>query len=313
MWTPAFERFVAPARLRPELWRTGLGTLLIVAVYVAVVSGALALVALWWSWGRPPAEQADAAARFALFAAGRTPWGVLLLLATFAGMAAGAALAVRWLHGRTARSLAGPHLLRDFVPAAAITLLIGGAAALVGLGGMELVPNVAPTTFALLLPLALAALAVQTGAEELVFRGYLQTQLAARFRSPVAWMLLPSLLFGALHLDAGFLLAEGRLAENDGLILAATTLVGLLAADLTRVTGSLGAAWGLHFANNVQALLVVAIDDILSGMALWRTPFSGDDLEALPALILADMGLLVVIWAVIRLWLARAARHRVAA
>ncbi len=30
--------------------------------------------------------------------------------------------------------------------------------------------------------------------EELVFRGYLQSQLAARFRSPLVWIVLPSLM-----------------------------------------------------------------------------------------------------------------------
>ncbi len=46
-----------------------------------------------------------------------------------------------------------------------------------------------------------SACLIQTGAEELVFRGYLQQQLAARFASPLIWMVLPALIFGAVHYD----------------------------------------------------------------------------------------------------------------
>ena len=40
-------------------------------------------------------------------------------------------------------------------------------------------------------------------AEELAFRGYLMQALAARFRSPLVWWLLPALLFGAAALEPG--------------------------------------------------------------------------------------------------------------
>ena len=40
---------------------------------------------------------------------------------------------------------------------------------------------------------------LQASSEELVFRGYLPQQLAARFGNPAVWGFLPSILFGALH------------------------------------------------------------------------------------------------------------------
>jgi DNA-directed RNA polymerase subunit RPC12/RpoP len=43
---------------------------------------------------------------------------------------------------------------------------------------------------------------IQTGAEEVLFRGYLQQQLAARFASPIAWMVLPSAIFALPALPA---------------------------------------------------------------------------------------------------------------
>lgn len=50
-----------------------------------------------------------------------------------------------------------------------------------------------------LLPLSLLAILVQVSAEELLFRGYLQQQLAARFASPLVWMVVPSALFALGH------------------------------------------------------------------------------------------------------------------
>ncbi|KIT16357.1 CPBP family intramembrane glutamic endopeptidase [Jannaschia aquimarina] len=301
MWTPHFEAFVASARGKPQLWRTMVGTVVIFAVYGALFMAFVTVV------GLVTMADGDTASQVWLlnFLSGRNPTGVVTLLLTFGFMALGAWIAARALHGRDFRSLVGPDVLSNFIPAAIITGLIGGASAAYAFlfTDIALEPNTPLVLFLTFLPAALIALLVQTGAEELVFRGYLQTQLAARFRSPIVWMLIPSLLFGALHLD----FSDGGLAPNDGLIFAATTLVGLLTADLTRVTGGIGAAWGLHFVNNVQALLIVSLDDILSGLSIWKTPFGRDDIEELPLLLLQDMFVLVVIWAAIRLWLARRA------
>ena len=313
MWTPEFESFVAPARRKPELWRLIVGVVLILIVY------AIGVIALFVGVTIPSLLETEPLAAVPRevwlqdFLQGRNPTGVVALLLSFGGMIAGAWLAVLSLHARGFASLWGAPLCRFFWPAAGITLAVGLAAAglslMLGLADeVELVRNTPTAIFLTFLPAALIALAVQTGAEEVVFRGYLQTQLAARFRSPLVWMLVPSLLFGALHADPMTLIETGTLAPNDGYILAATTLVGLLTADLTRVTGNLGAAWGLHFANNVQALLLVSFDDMLSGLSLWKTPFGPEDLETLPLLLVQDMVLLMIIWALIRLWIARRAR-----
>ncbi|WP_298438103.1 CPBP family intramembrane glutamic endopeptidase [uncultured Jannaschia sp.] len=311
MWTSPFESFVAPARARPQLWRIILGFVLAMltwaVVYVVMIAG-IAYVAKATS--DPALAGPDGLPIwFADFTIGKTPTGVVATLATFAGMLLGTILAARWLHRRSAGSLFGAHMLPDFVAAGAITGGVGLVAIVIlGAGELTLRPYTPVDLFLTFLPIVLVALLLQTGAEELLFRGYLQSQLAARFRSPIVWMLVPSVMFGSLHIDIGTLWGTGRLAPNDVLIFAATTLVGLITADLVRVTGSLGAAWGLHFVNNCQALLLISLDDVLSGLALYKLPFDGDDLEMLPFLILQDMVLLVIIWACIRLWLARRGR-----
>ncbi len=110
-------------------------------------------------------------------------------------------------------------------------------------------------------------------------------------------MALPALAFGALHYD------PASAGANAPWIVASATLFGLVAADLTRVTGSIGAAWGFHFVNNASAILLLSIDGSLSGLSLWTTPMP---VGAIPPVLLAqDMLFTVIVWACIRLWLAR--------
>lgn len=298
MWTAEFDRFVAPARARPQVWRILSGMALIAAGYIA---GFVAvMVALVLALG--PEE---AMAYLGSFATGGTPTLVVAFLAMFAVPFLAAVLAARWLHGRPGRSLFGPRLFRDFATAVAIA---GAIYVLLGLAlplPFTPVPNTPPSLFLTFLPVALVAIAIQTGAEELAFRGYLMQQLAARFRSPLVWMLIPSLAFGLLHADP----AGGW---DGAWVVVPPTLFGLIAADLTRVTGSIGLAWGLHFLNNCSAFLLMSLRDNLSGLSLYTTPFGAEDLSLANPLLWQEMLITVIIWACIRLWLARRTTGRAA-
>ena len=294
MWTADFDRFVAPARRAPQLWRLILAILAAAGIYAGVLFG-LYVGALAVLGGGVDLDGADVAAA----GLGATPGTALVQLCLVALVAPCAALAARTLQRRPPASLAGGPLTAPFVGAAVIGLGIAALSMLALPLGVPLVANVAPGAFMALLPLALLALALQTGAEEVVFRGWLQTQLAARFASPWVWMGVPSILFGLAHFDP---IGAG---DNAWWLVAATGLFGLLAADLTRVTGSIGAAWGFHFANNVVAILVVSLDGPLSGLALWRLPLAATDTETLRPLIAQDMLLTIIAWASVRLWLAR--------
>lgn len=290
MWTADFERFVAPARARPQLWRLAAGGLLVAVVWAASVVAMFAAV-------RVAVGPAVIEGWIARIVAADTPAAVLAILASFAGMVAGPLLAVRWLHRRPARGLFGAGLARGFLAAATITALFFALAAVALPAPVAVVRNLPTPLFLSVLPLAVAGLLLQTGAEEVLFRGYLQGQLAARFRHPAVWMLLPALAFGALHYD------PATAGPNAGWVVVSATLFGLIAADLLRVTGSIGAGWGLHFVNNASAILVVSTDGSLSGLSLWTTPMS---VSAMPATLLAqEMASTVIVWACIRLWLAR--------
>ena len=287
--SPTFESYVAPARRHPQIWRLVLGLVVIIAVYILWMAGMG--VILWLNTGTDALE-----ARLARIGRGGDPLSLLLLL-TFGGLALGAVLAARLLHGRGAGSLFGraPVVLRDFALGVGI---LGGLAVLTGLPMLwmtDLDPGVPLRLWLNFLPFMLLALLLQTGAEELVFRGYLQQQLAARFTSPLVWMVLPSVLFGLVHY------APAEMGANTWHVVLATGVFGLVAADLTARSGSIGLAWGLHFANNVFAILIVTAGGALDGMALTRLPYGPDDVEIMRPLIYADIALIIVAWALCRL------------
>lgn len=271
---PAFEAFVAPALARPAPWRLAAG---------------ITLAAVCWL----------AAAFFLLGAAprlGAGPRGVLLLyLASFAGLALGVVLAAAFLHRRRPATLLGPGGFRPAAFGAGIA-----AVAAIGLGTTALTFALAPPVrqadtlaWARLLPLAVPLVLVQTAAEELLFRGYLTQTLAARFRSPRVWALLPAAAFGALHWDGATYGPDAWLA------VAAATAVGLALTDVTVRTGNLSAAIGIHFANNLVALLVVAMPGPTAALALWSAPV--DALHPLRGWLLADLATTLTAWAVWRL------------
>lgn len=226
-----------------------------------------------------------------------TSRGTLLLLGTFVGMMLGTMLAARWLHKRGPGTLFGPRhmVLRDFAwGAGAIALVVVVSTLLLGSIGPQPMPNLSLGLWLQLLIPALVLVLIQTGAEEVLFRGYLMQQLAARFPVAPVYLALPAVLFGVLHYDP----VTG--GDNAWLIAASATLFGLIAGDLTRVTGNLGAAWGLHFANNVAAILLVGTTGTITGLALYVTPFPADDIATLRPLILLDSAVLIAVWAALR-------------
>ncbi|MCU9848295.1 CPBP family intramembrane metalloprotease [Defluviimonas sp. WL0024] len=285
------EDYVAPARRRPALWRLLPASALIVAAYLLPILG----LSTWLSvqYGQPVA---DAMIRRML--AGETPGGMLLLLWSFLGLALGPMAAVRIFHRRSAGTLIGPSprsALRDFarvlLPILALEILLLPLALL----GLEVRPGLGFLAFLGYLPLALPGILIQTGAEELVFRGYLQQQLAARFRSPLIWIGIPSVLFAWGHyLPEDF-------GPNAWLVALWAAVFGLLAADLTARTGTLGAALGFHAANNISALLIVGLAGNLDGLALWTVIFDPADPDAARPALLLDFASMVIAWLVARI------------
>ena len=283
-----------PARARAEPWRTALGLLLIGAAYMGgVVALFTALVAVL-----EPVMGTWAANRFVdAFAAGRTAPGLVLLLYSFGLLALPVVLVTRVLHRRPALGLIGPprlalsQAIRVALPLLALAVLMMPFAVFSGDAGRRLTAG----QWLLWLPVALPGLVVQIMAEELLFRGYLQQQLAARFQSPLVWMALPSALFAWLHFG------PGDFGPNAFLVALWAGLFGILAADLTARTGTIGAAVGLHFATNFGAIFLVGLWGQLDALALWNIVVDARDPGAVVPLLAIDLLSLLVSWLLARL------------
>ncbi len=103
----------------------------------------------------------------------------------------------------------------------------------------------------------------------------------------------PAVVFGLAHY------APAQSGPNAWAVVAAVTLFGLIAGDLTARSGTIGAATGFHLANNTLAILILSTDGAIDGLSLWRTGFAADD-PVLAPLLLVDAAVLVAGWALCR-------------
>jgi membrane protease YdiL (CAAX protease family) len=287
--TPEFENFIAPARARPQVWRLVVGFVLALAIYAVSAFGLI----FWVFLDRDGFSGGDWATDVA---EGSSPTGVVILLMTFAGMLLGAALSARLLHKRRAGTLFGraPRVLRDFVISAGIVTCFLAVSLFLWSLAFDAVPGVPTETWLSFLALAVLGLLIQTGAEEVLFRGYVMQQLAARFAAPAIWLGVQAVLFGLVHAN------PGNAPVTSLIVIAAATAFGLVAGDLTARTGSIGAAWGFHFVNNFAALLILGTQGSLSGLALFKTPYGMTDHGLLAPLIAFDVLIMVLAWLTLR-------------
>jgi hypothetical protein len=145
------------------------------------------------------------------------------------------------------------------------------------------------------LPFALAGLFVQVTAEEVLFRGYVLQGLAARYARAWVWLLIPAAMFAAGHWQ------PAKHGDAAPLVVLWAGMFGVLAADLTARTGTLGAAIGFHFASNAVPLFVLGTKGDIDGMAAFVSPHApaapADDLAGLAVIFVTT----IVGWLAVRL------------
>jgi membrane protease YdiL (CAAX protease family) len=283
-------RYCALARPGAEIWRTVTGAVLIMALYFASLIALLAFL-------RQHYGDLIGAAIYVGMQRGTTPGALILLFGTFLGLAAAVFAATRLVHGRRAGSVFGPHrqAIRDFWAVAMACIGLNLAVLPFALFDTGVTRNLDLASFVTYMPYALLGILIQSASEELVFRGYLQQQLGARFQSPLIWMGLPSAIFACAHY------APETYRQNTLVILLWAGLFGVLAADLTARSGTLGAAIGFHFANNLAAFLLVGIDGDMDGLSLWSQAVDlGNQQAMLPSLATDFLGTIVA-WLLARL------------
>ncbi|MEX0309511.1 MAG: lysostaphin resistance A-like protein [Tateyamaria sp.] len=287
------QQFIAPARARAQIWRLGLGIVLVAGFFLV-----LSQLVFGTLFGLMAPDTATAILRDAQ--SGQTAGGMLVLLFQLGLLAVASALVVIVVHNRRPATLLGPFGLavRQFLSVLFMMAILTIALWILppyDIAGATLTQNMALGRWLLLLPVALVAVLVQIGAEEILFRGYLQQQLAARFKSPVIWMFAPAILFGAGHY-----LPESA-GSNAMTIAVWATVFGILMADLTARSGTLGPAMAVHFANNISAMVLTATPDEMSGLALYLLPFGMGDEAAMAAWLPVDFGFMLVSWLAARL------------
>ncbi|MBP0483157.1 CPBP family intramembrane glutamic endopeptidase [Sagittula salina] len=281
-----------PARASAEIWRLALGLFVAALVMFGLARGVMALIASLVS-------DETALGLSAALQTAETPTGLLLLLFLMGAMGAGALVAAEVVHKRAARSLFGPARLfwRQFLRVLVVLVVLNAAIALLPPWPLAEAtePGLPPTQWLALLPLTLIGLLLQTGSEELLFRGYFQSQLAARLKHPAIWLTVPSAAFAIGHY------APETYGSNAFAIALWAFLFGVVAADLTARAGSLGPAIALHLVNNFVAIALVAMQGDMSGLALMQLPFGPDDEAAVAAWLPVDLATMGVSWLAARL------------
>lgn len=225
-----------------------------------------------------------------------------VMLFNFAPLLLVLGVVVQMVHNRSLASLLGPRILlvldfrrvlRPAIILFAVILFIPSPE------GIEPIRNMTFGSWAMLVPLSLPLIFLQISTEELVFRGYLQSQLAARFNSPLVWMVVPSILFGALHYDTA------TYGPNAIYLATWSVLFGLAAADLTARAGNLGPALALHFVNNVSALMLTSMQGHWDGLSLYVLPFGPDAVETVRAMMPTEALVILCSWLVARIAIRR--------
>ena len=255
------ENLVNPARQKSGIFRLLLGLVILTLIYLVLLTALLFALKLtmggvWVSNLRPGVVT--------------SPGQTLTLLGSFSTMAIAVGAVVLILHHRSPTTLLGGlrpafdqfcQSIRGLIPYLIIVILLV-------FSSQDMQPHLAIGTWLALLPITLVLLMVQVGAEELVFRGYLQSQLAALNAPTFVWILLPSVAFGLLHYDPT---TTGDLAPW---IVLWAIFFGVAAADLTARYGTLGPAIAMHFVNNFAAITLMGVKDNLGGLNLYVYPFS---------------------------------------
>jgi|GEM_PF-1083842 len=175
---------------------------------------------------------------------------------SFAGHIAGFTLAVFLLHRKTFRDLCGNWHWRHAETGALVCLVIMILSTAVD---WALAPEGFTGTIETLNPAiiltTIVCLAIQTFAEEFIFRGYLTQSLLLATRRPMIAAAISALVFGSLHIPNSIPSAINA------------TALGFVLSLIAIRTGGLAFGWGLHFANNLfGAIIVVSANDVFKGI-----------------------------------------------
>ncbi|MGB0960450.1 MAG: lysostaphin resistance A-like protein [Halocynthiibacter sp.] len=226
----------------------------------------------------------------------RSSVSVIFLFSTFIPLLLATTIAVRIFHKRKFKTLVGPYVatLKNFGQTTAISFVFFAFVIAISSIFDRPLSNLSFGEWLTFLVPLLLLLFIQITAEEVLFRGYVLQQVAARFSAPWVYIFIPSLIFAALHWNP----SAGAL---NWLFIGATFQFAVLATDLTIRTGNLGAAMGVHFVNNLFGVLVLSLQGTMDGAALFVTEYSIENPGPLGWSIAGNMVLMMVLWKILRI------------
>lgn len=293
----AYADMLASALRKTAYWRIFVvlgGAFLVAAVLTPL---AIALIG-----GIAPELSAIKRTGFAI-EIGATQGGLFIVLASFALLLGATVVFAKRVSNRNLRDITGParplraQLIVTLKWMAGLTVVMIFVPAPYPSG--DLLEQMPTLVWLAWLPLGLIGLAVQVTAEEMFFRGYLQTQLIGATRSYAKGMILAALLFGIGHIST----------EVDGIAalfpVIWATMFGLVAGDLTARSGTLGPAIAVHFVNNMMAMFIAPVGGQLSGFGLWTRDIDLTTAYSDPTLICFEGLILLITWLTARIALKR--------
>lgn len=194
-----------------------------------------------------------------------SPMVLLYLLLTFIPLILGTLLVVTQVHKRAFKTVLTAHRVfrwkRVFV-AAGLTVCVSAGLMLVThlIGTNPISYNFDPTRFFKYLPILLLLIPLQSAAEEIVLRGYMNQGLGQYIKNPWIIFAITSALFMSLHLSN----PEVTAGAADGsyyLTILSYFAFGMMACVLTYIDGGLESAIGVHVANNLYLSTVMGYDN----------------------------------------------------
>ncbi len=292
-----YDAILRSAARCPELWRIA------VQILAALALGALVTPLLYALIGRMAPALMPISFGPNGVVIGATPGGMFVLLSGYGVLLVGSVILARRLHRRSLREITGPAnvMRRQFFATLKWIALLSFVTMLLPWDNpeAELSENLGLGLWLFWMPFALLGLMIQITAEEVFFRGYLQSQLIASTKSYTLGVLASSVLFGLGHLSGA---AEGAAAIFP---VVWAILFGLVAGDLTARSGTIGPACALHLMNNATAMLIAPQQDMMSGFGRMVQTLNLTDAYSDPKVIVFQTLLLLATWLTARLAIRR--------
>lgn len=203
------------------------------------------------------------------------------MLLTFPPLIGGLWLALKFIHKRGFKTLMTAHThfrwKRVFQSMAVFWAIAGTLTVIAHIMGFNTVEGVFDgSKFFLYAAISLCLIPLQSAAEEIILRGYMNQGLGKYIRNPWIVFFITSALFASLHLgnpEAAEGAASGKLFTT----MSGYFMFGMFACVLTYIDGGLESAIGVHAANNLYASVLLGYDNsALPTPTVFKTGLNAD-------------------------------------